>query len=740
MISTPDKKVFPLGLVLFALVLAAYKAIMLAVEMGAGGQTLLVLLGLDLFFISLLLLTAILQALLSGSATAIFLRFILRSVLVVVTGVYLVDSFVLLALDDHAGLFDIGRYAPEWGVVLSFFDAPAYTAIALFLLSVFYVQAFTPASRKFSLALLATIFIWGVLSTANAPQTLARYAMLSPAGLLQEFRSPAADVSYSAREMKFYAGLKREDVEVPASRPDIILVLVESLSSIHSKKTSGRGDLLDRFDELAEDGLLFTNFFANHQASEGAIIALLSGFPPMHFPTATPYMFDEFALQGAVINAYRQQGYFTEFLTNSDLSFIGLDHYLAGIGIDRSRGRDEVEAMRNAPRMVQNAPADDVLYAEAFSTVQQLSLHRQPFLLVLATTSTHLPYAHPLGGLDTAQAVWDWSLQQLTAFYRHLSQAGYFEQGVLLVTGDHRQMRPLSRMETDRYGDSARARVPLLLIGKDYPRGAIDERFFQQSDLLRMLASIPKPDVQLSPQPIWVERYNRKYGQVQRMDKLSIFDQQNQGRTEYPLRVLGNHIDWLEEKPVFARSLEIRIHTQRSAHQQTRNGTAQGCRPQWADHSPVPSVRHGLELGIFNRPGLDGVMDMRSLPARSRQVLETVALTGFADLAAGSVVLFNGFIDIEETGVYRFRVAAGQTACMSLDKKLLLDQHANTALNHEISVELTAGLHFLDLRLTGRSLRTGPVLEWVKPGTRQWRWTQVPAERFLLAAPDLQAR
>ncbi len=572
------------------------------------------------------------------------------------------------------------------------------------------------------------------------PQPLARYAMLSPAGLLQEFRSQTTDVSYSAQEMNFYAGLKHEAVKVPASRPDIILLLVESLSSINSKKTSGHGDLLKRFDELAEDGLLFTNFYANHQASEGAIIALLSGFPPMHFPTATPYMFDEFALQPSVLNAYQRQGYFTEFLTNSDLSFIGLDHYLAGIGIDRSRGRDEVEAMRDAPRIVQNAPSDDLLYSEALSTVRQLSRNQQPFLLVLATTSTHLPYAHPLGGPDTATAIWDWSLQQLTEFYRHLSLAGYFDHGVLLVTGDHRQMRPLSRLETDRYGDSARARVPLLLIGKDYPRGTIDERFFQQSDLLRMLARISGPDVQLSPQPVWVERYNRKYGQVQRMDKLSIFDQQNQGRREYPLKVLGNHIEWLEEKPVFARGLETLIHTQRSLHQRTRNGTARGCQPQSVDYSPVPSVQHGLELGIFDRPGLDGVMDMQALPASSRQVLEAVTSSGFTDVAADRVLLFNGFVDIEETGVYRFRVAAGQTACLSMDKKLLLDQHANTALNQEISVELTAGLHFLDLRFSGHSLRTGPALEWVKPGTRQWRWTQIPADRFLLAAPDLRDR
>ena len=85
-------------------------------------------------------------------------------------------------------------------------------------------------------------------------------------------------------------------------------------------------------DVLAEEGTLFRNFFANHQASEGGLISLLGGYPPMHFPNASPYMFDEFAIQPSVLAEYRQQGYYTGFLTNSDLGFIGMDHYLHGLG------------------------------------------------------------------------------------------------------------------------------------------------------------------------------------------------------------------------------------------------------------------------------------------------------------------------------------------------------------------------------------------------------------------------
>jgi hypothetical protein len=454
---------YPLGLVLFAVFLAIYKAVSLVLQMGAGSYRFFVLLGTDCLFLAVFFMIALLQAV----SRPKWLRSIFWLMLVVMTIFYLIDSFVLLELDEHPGLFEIGRYLPEWGVVMSFFDSVTYFAILSLLVSMFvYIRA-TPAVRKFSLVLLITAVLSTLLSAVFTPQPLRTYAMLRPQALLESMAPQQALAAYSDEEIGFYAGQKHEAAAIPEAKPDIILLIVESLSSINSKKVSGNDGFLDNFDKLAEEGILFRNFFANHQASEGGLIALLGGFPPMHFPTASPYMFDEFAIQQAVLAEYRQQGYFTDFLTNAELSFIGLNHFLDGLGVERSRGRDEVEALRSAPRVVQDAPSDAYLYREALSEVRQLRSTGQPFLLTIATTSTHLPYTHPEGGRDTPQAVWKWSMQQLLAFYAKLSERGFFDHGILLITGDHRQMRPMSDAEILRYGDSARARVPLLVIGKE---------------------------------------------------------------------------------------------------------------------------------------------------------------------------------------------------------------------------------------------------------------------------------
>ena len=86
-----------------------------------------------------------------------------------------------------------------------------------------------------------------------------------------------------------------------------------------------------------------------------------------------------------------------------------------------------------------------------------------------------------------------------------------------------------------------------------------------------MLGRVNQPQAVLSPRPVWVERYNRKFGRIELINSLSVFDETDQGRHEYRLRVPGNRIEWLGVKPEFARQVEIAIHTQRSLHQQRRN-------------------------------------------------------------------------------------------------------------------------------------------------------------------------
>ena len=164
---------YPFGLVLFTFLLAIYKAVILTSEMDADWYRFVILLGLDAFFLTLLLMLA----LLNGFVQLKWLRTIVWLALIFLTFYYLLDSLVLLALDEHVSLFEIGRYAPEWSVVLSFFDKTVYMVVLLLLVLMFVSLKSTKALNRFGFVMLASTLLLAVLSAVSAPQALKRYAM-----------------------------------------------------------------------------------------------------------------------------------------------------------------------------------------------------------------------------------------------------------------------------------------------------------------------------------------------------------------------------------------------------------------------------------------------------------------------------------------------------------------------------------------------------------------------------------
>ena len=75
--------IFPLGLVLFALILILYKAYILTTEMGAGGSTFWFLIGLDASYLAILVLPAFLSALSGLKLIRILFWFVLAFLSVV---------------------------------------------------------------------------------------------------------------------------------------------------------------------------------------------------------------------------------------------------------------------------------------------------------------------------------------------------------------------------------------------------------------------------------------------------------------------------------------------------------------------------------------------------------------------------------------------------------------------------------------------------------------------------------
>ncbi|MDX1460013.1 MAG: sulfatase-like hydrolase/transferase [Xanthomonadales bacterium] len=703
----------PIGLLAFALAVALFKAARLSLDVsgavwGAGAY-----LAQDLTALGILLLSA----LLAGRFDTGPVRRVCLLLLALLVLFYALHSVVLLELDEHMSLFDLARYLPEASVVASFIGPGMLMMLAVLLAALAWSRTVGKKGARW-LTIIGVLAILGGLWVAyTAPRDLGRYGLVPVSRLAEIFSRQQGASRYTRDQAEHFSRSRLPPAEIPAARPNIVLLIVESLSSINSLRAGGVTDLMPQFDRLSQRGVLMVNFFANHAASEGGIISLLSGFPPVHFPTASPLMFDEFAAQPAVVNEYQEAGYHVEFLTNADLGFIGLDRYLAGIGADQARGRDEVTAFEGLPRFVQDAPSDRYLYRESLKRIEQLGDGASPWLLAVATVSTHLPYTHPEGGEDSAEAVWAWSLDRLVEFVDALDNRDFFNNGLLLVTGDHRQMRPVTDHERARFGETVRARVPLLAIGPTAGPARLDPRLWQQSDLLRYLARLPEGDAALSPWAVWVERYNRIYGRVDAIGRVRVFVPGAEGIQAYPLTLLGTEIEWPGQRPARYRTIEAQLHAQRSAHQFIRVGSSPACQPGIAKAGMTTGTDPGLAAwsGSGLATALRVVTEIGDRPPGSLEVDE---------------LRYLAYLEVSEPGVYWFRIPEGLRGCMSINGELVLDQLGDTPM--QAPVELESGLHLVDLVFGAGQ---DPALQWVPPGRLRWRWQAVPGERFVPAQP-----
>ncbi len=256
---------YPSGLLAFSVILALYKALILSLEMTGSPAVSAWLFALDLSFLALLALLGLLHCYL-GNALA---RLLVRILQAVSAGFYLVHSFVLLELDEPMRFFDLARYLPETAVVGSFFNVLTISAVLGFAVMMFINLRLNKRVLTWAGAITVVLLLTGLLAESASPAQLHKYGLLKLNAFAQQVVNRQAVASYSSQQAGFYAAAGPAPVEFVRPEPDIILLIMESLSSINSHRVSGERDLLSGFDRLSEKGVLFINFFGNHSASEG---------------------------------------------------------------------------------------------------------------------------------------------------------------------------------------------------------------------------------------------------------------------------------------------------------------------------------------------------------------------------------------------------------------------------------------------------------------------------------------
>ncbi len=570
---------------------------------------------------------------------------------------FLVHLYLILHLNEPLTLSKVFYFVHEWRI------APMRTWLVLAIVGVgavfvlFGPRLRSTKTRLCSIQCIAAVLVGLEFMPLGDGEISRRYSPFL--GIIADIRDAFAPASrYSTTEsVSALMAQAFQSKPLNLGGRNLIILAVESFSPVDSKLASGLKDHFPRTDALAAKGMFFRNFMSGYGTTEGALVSIYQGIAPIPYPGSSRFINRSFEDKPSLVRQAVKDGYRTAFLASTPMSFLNKGPYLRAIGFHSAEGRDDIERFIGAPRYSFWSPSDAVLYQEALARIMALSMEKRPFLLGLLTGTGHLPWTDPLGRADTEENVLDFVDQQIDKFVNELEKIDFFSNGILVIMGDHRKMLPMTEDELREFGESAYARVPLIVIGDGIPKGIVDQRLLSQTDLLRSLYQLGTSDRGLSPFAIFVRYIGFKVDFLENnvpADFLAIEAENPQ--KAYAGRISGKKIEWRETPPK-AEAISQAIHRQRALHQLTRT-TSFACSMRFSSHTRYRDSK-GDELEIA--------------ASNSDEVLARVAsfrqldLTRFAD-GEGKVDLeLRTFVPIEESGVYRFDLQFRGEVCLGAD-------------------------------------------------------------------------
>ena len=180
-------------------------------------------------------------------------------------------------------------------------------------------------------------------------------------------------------------------------RPDVLFIIMESFSSWLMTTLGGEPGVAVQLDSLAQEGVLFTNFYANSFRTDRGLVAILSGYPAQPSTSIMKYPRKTQSIP-AIAGSLKNAGYRTKYYYGGDADFTNMRSYLM------SSGFEDIVADRDFPvserlskwgvhdHLVFRRLLDDLKAKAADSTLEG---RETPHIRVLQTSSSHEPLEDP---------------------------------------------------------------------------------------------------------------------------------------------------------------------------------------------------------------------------------------------------------------------------------------------------------------------------------------------------------
>ena len=257
--------------------------------------------------------------------------------------------------------------------------------------------------------------------------------------------------------------------------PNVILIIMESFGSTRIGVLDNRFpyDITPRFDTLAQNGWLFTNFYSAGEHTYTGIFSSLYGYPTLFGKSVMKMVTGQNSFWG-LPSILRNHGYETMFFTTHDPLFDNMQGFLMANGMMKIYSLFDYDQKYKLSTL---GVPDHIMFDKAYEVLREKKDSR--FFATLLTSSNHGPWIIPdvpFEHIPEEDKEWhvkldcfkysDWALGD---FLAKVNSDPAFKNTLILVTGDNgvpfdpitdhdltQFQIPLLVYNTDNYGKESR--------------------------------------------------------------------------------------------------------------------------------------------------------------------------------------------------------------------------------------------------------------------------------------------
>ena len=222
------------------------------------------------------------------------------------------------------------------------------------------------------------------------------------------------------------------DTLLNTTNPNIIIILLEGCGGEFTE-IGGRTDITPNLNQLAHEGVYFTNCYGNTWRTDRGTVCTWSGFPS--FPTMSVMKMPSKTrnLPNIAQTLRQERGYETSYLYGGDINFTNMRSYLI------SGGFQTLVWKRDFTREEQNSGQwgvrDDITCQALLDMTQKA---REPFLIGYSTLSSHEPWDVPVQRFKDEKLNAFYYLDQcIGLFVKALRKTPLWDRTLVVLLPDH---------------------------------------------------------------------------------------------------------------------------------------------------------------------------------------------------------------------------------------------------------------------------------------------------------------